>query len=596
MSTDWQRESQPSDMVAEPDNSAVAFTGSTANLAILMTVAASVYGIWNIAWWVMATYHPMPWLNEWDIIGQLSSVSQGEMSYGQMLTSQYDESRLVLLRAIYWFDHSFLGGTNGLPILVNILAFVVLLVALVRLIRRISMPVGWSLIVAATICAFLLSGRHLSLFLWPFLTQSTLSMAFAVLCLSFGDMAVRRQGTPAIVPYLLLACLCALAASASQITGLIVWPLLFCQIVRFFKTPAPGPMAFVFLLGGAVYAAYLIGFSSGPVPGAIWSTAHPLPDFVIMFLSCAGSPAVLSSSAAVVPAGVVTSLLALGLMIALLMGRRHLTEGEVPVALVAVHALLACMMMALFHAGQDPSVATDAAFALPGLVLWACLFAVTASVIMRWIVRGRIHGVVRFLVLLLAPILAVGYNIVSFGNLAYDYRPVPLLKEKAAIAYVVGANDRETLGPVTGDPSKALALGPYLLRRGGGPFATESVRLLGERPEQIGRLVSGECIGNFDSAGTRFEGADAAFQASGWAWDSAGGQLPRRILLTGAGGRIIGIGLPGSLREDVADAGIGVTSNVAGWTAWAAGGEAPLQLYADMEGGRICRISEGIMP
>ncbi|MEZ5946311.1 MAG: hypothetical protein R3C04_05590 [Hyphomonas sp.] len=55
------------------------------------------------------------------------------MSYGQMLTSQYDESRLVLLRAIYWFDHSFLGGTNGLPILVNILAFVVLLVALVRL-------------------------------------------------------------------------------------------------------------------------------------------------------------------------------------------------------------------------------------------------------------------------------------------------------------------------------------------------------------------------------------------------------------------------------------------------------------------------------
>ncbi|MEZ5946310.1 MAG: hypothetical protein R3C04_05585 [Hyphomonas sp.] len=130
------------------------------------------------------------------------------------------------------------------------------------------MPVGWSLIVAATICAFLLSGRHLSLFLWPFLTQSTLSMAFAVLLPELRDMAVRRQGTPAIVPYLLLACLCALAASASQITGLIVWLLLLFQIVRFFRTPAPGPMAFVFLLGSAVYAAYFIGFSSGPVPGA----------------------------------------------------------------------------------------------------------------------------------------------------------------------------------------------------------------------------------------------------------------------------------------------------------------------------------------
>ncbi|MEZ5946309.1 MAG: hypothetical protein R3C04_05580 [Hyphomonas sp.] len=192
----------------------------------------------------------------------------------------------------------------------------------------------------------------------------------------------------------------------------------------------------------------------------------------------------------------------------------------------------------------------------------------------------------------MAPILAAGYNIVSFGNLTYDYRPVPQPAEKAAIAYVVGANDRDTLDPVTGDSSKALALSPYLLRRGSGPFATEFDRSLGERPEQIGQIVSGEWLATLTPP-SRFEGAGAAFRASGWAGQRRG-QLLRRILLTGASGRIIGVGLPGDLREDAAGAGIGVTSNFSGWTAWAAGGEAPPQLYADMEGGRP--ISEGIMP
>lgn len=116
-------------------------------------------------------------------------------------------------------------------------------------------------------------------------------------------------------------------------------------------------------------------------------------------------------------------------------------------------------------------------------------------------------------------------------------------------------------------------------------------------PEVMGKGLreafteTGECVGNTDAVGARYEGAQPGVKIIGWGWDKAEKTAVERIVLVDADFRIVGAGETGLPRPDVTRAQPDITSPTTGWQAFTSRTAGPLDAYGVTSGGRgVCPL------
>jgi hypothetical protein len=485
-----------------------------AALAVLVVVvAAFLLEVALVIHLQVLTFHPLPWVDEWDVISNFSKMEAAPGTGLGFWFFPHNEHRMAVGRIVTWLDFRVASGTTVLSLVAIVVAQMATVAAIGSSARK---DVAYPLLFAACIGSALFSGYQMTNFLWAIQTQVAFLYLFAVVSVWSAAAAVEANGS---VWRIMAACVFAASATFCQAGGLFVFGALFALALRHHRRVGRRALATILIAGTLVALFYWFG--PGGRPRSL-PPSHVMVDQVVWFaIAFLGSPFAGFAPALAIPAGAVSVILSAVCLWHFLRDDRSSTRRLTGHGLILLMLAIA-ISGSISRAQLGVEAAVESRYATPALMLYVGIM------LSLW--PNRVIGAGRrvFAATGLIAIVIAAYGVVSHWFLQYNYLPLPEIKSNAETAFVAGVKDESRLKPV-GPADHVMAQRPYLLRHGLSVFLSASARSLDHRLTEVFSLAPGECTGHFDTDVETIPGQ--GYRLSGWAITPEGGAFTEVVLV-----------------------------------------------------------------
>jgi hypothetical protein len=527
--------------------------------------AVAVFDVGRVISRQVATFHPVPWADEWDSLFIFDLAERSPGTGIGLLFFPHNEHRIAIPRLFTLLDLFFAHGSGASTLATIIIAAAATAAVLWWFLRdRVARP---TLLTCAIVC-LLFSAGQMSNFLWGFQTQVALLYLFAVLAFCFTATAIENDSKARY----LAACVFAACGALCQSPGLLLFPAMLIVSIGarlWGRGNWTGPIL-IATSGAGMTLFYIVG--PGWNPASTYTIAS-LRDLIIFALSFLGSPFAAIAPGMVVPAGAVAAGLAAGLVIFWLKRPPAHTDQTMMAGMCLFLGAIA-FTAAITRSYLGLEGATESRFVTPAIMLYAALL------IGLW---PKIHPSLA----MLSATGVAAYSILSHIWLPYDYDPLVQIKLNAEIAYVAGVKDREPLSRV-GNLEREWQVRPFVLRHGLQPFASPESRSIGHHLAEFFVVAPGLCRGNLDNDVVSITGDEGGYRLAGWAL-SDNGRAPPAVLLV-QDGIVRGIGRFVQDRPDVLSSVGGAAELRVGFAGYVRNLNEPVHAYA-IARGTACRLS-----
>jgi hypothetical protein len=473
---------------------------------IVLCLVVAVFGVQlaHIVYLQIATFHPMPWADDWDTLFLFALAERAPGTGFGFLFFPHNEHRIAIPRLITLVDLLTARGTGVINLATILIVPALTTVAFWCVLRR---RVDMSVLLAGSLACLLFSGGQMSTFLWAFQTQVVLLYFFALLAFYFAARAIE---TGERRPYF-AACIFAVCACLCQSGGLLVLPvILILGAWHWRRSGRAAPLGVA--IATALTAAFYVWGPGGRIPSS--AALVSIRDQTLFAISFLGSPFVTMASTLVIPAGVI----AIGLSILLIVRYRKIAapraDQTIAVA-ICLFILAIAAAAALTRVSLGVVGATESRFVTPVIFLWA----------------GLLVGFWPSLTVRSAALCAASvgvYGLLSHVWLQYDYYPLHELKANGEVAYLAGVKDTARLSHF-GVPERLWAARPFVIRYALAPFSSAVSQAVDRRLSEVYEVASAPCRGHLDPDLEAIP-SNEGFALHGWAL-SDDGRAPTAVLL-----------------------------------------------------------------
>lgn len=556
-------------------------------------------------------YSPLPWGDTWDYWAWAQKYSQHPFWH---LAAQHTEHRMPFGRLFLLFDQFVFAGTaKSLAVFIPLvqLAHATVLAYLISIIPSSKASTRWFL--AAAAFAALFSLQQFANFTWYFqISFVAVYFGASLCCLTMLELVRRKKSDPkgsrVSIFWLLLTLLLAIGTSYSMANGLAIWLVLLS--FAFFGNLSRKEQLILLMVGVVTCWAYLHGYV--PRPEASTPTealSHPL-SFFRFFLVVLGNPFpdVFSALGGHVSVEVLCTLSAgvgllglFGIGLIIIVSRANARRDRArhsaawsPVDIAIVHILLFVLLSAMLIAtGRfrffPLSEALSSRYTTPSLLFW--LLLVVLLIVQCERSAGRRAGVVgnslkgAVIVALTAFLLCNKPARSSYAQAYAGY----LRESEVSIANNVF--DLPKWKPIYYNLESMVTLADYLRANQLALFHRPWLEWRGDNIAKHYRITDRACRGVIDIA-TSVISKRPGYRLEGWASSAVSESGSMVIVLTDANGKIIGSGLGGVSRPDVALSLKEPSLTRLGWIGYVSGLEARKCVAYLMVGDRneVCEV------
>ena len=537
--------------------------------------AAAVAAAVTVAFTVVTVYRlhvPLPYWDEWYNILHFRIFAAGQYGLAD-LASQHNEHRLLVPRLFFFADEVLVHLSGMLDLTVTLVLQAANAAILILLMRRGVARARHRLLLASFVLLLLFTLRQEQNFTNGFQLQFVgVFTAAALAALAYGAALDRcRDGRRGAAPYFALAALAAAVSAYTMANGVMTgFVLAVAALLRGAPLRIPlGTALLSLLLAALFFHGYEPG--GGSLPAAeIPSHLLAYPRFVTAYL---GNPLGEDLRAAQA-----LGLAGLGLIAAAAVtvatGRRRDAAASALLT-IAGFVLATAAVTAYGRVAGGSRQAFESRYATPALIFWCAMVlfwfppAVRAG-------RATLGGWALGALMLTLGLAACWFEATTWRALAV--RTASL--QRVADSLLAGLYDAAAAGTYENTTAEeVIGFAPFLREHRLSVFAGADYAALG-RP--VGALAEvGSCVGTVVARADPTLG-EGGVRLSGTAADGATGRAPARLLVTDAGGRVVGFGsasVPG------------VPSRI--WTGYAkaAAGDT-LEAVARRRDGSLCGIGE----
>lgn len=524
---------------------------------------------------VVATYSPTPYQDQWGTVALMRRVMAEGLTL-DALFQQHNEHRIALPRLVFLADLFWMKGSNVLNLtviwLTQIAGAALLVVAYLRGPRGLLPAAGLALGLA-----LLFSLRQWENLFWGFQVQFVgvfVAGAWAIFLFARAAEDRERIAWPALAGAVaLLVC-----ATFNMANGL------FAGLAMVLAGLVARRRPLVLGIAAAASAVLLAVYLNGYAPVAHHSPASlalSQPDRFIAYVGVylgniwfVGLP---DRSMAVGLAGAV---LTAAMAVVVWRSPRPDAARTAMLGIVLFIGMTAAVTgLGRLSFGVEQALAPR--YATPTAWFWAAqaLFWTATLQALAWRPGKRVAGAgVVGLTLLLLPLQAPAY---------WELTRTHTAVLTGASALLGRVDDPDALRPLYPELVFIATEAPHLSAHRLSLFAEAPPAAVGSRFAL--RLAPGRCLGAFDVLQPA-PGSARAARAHGWAWDSTTGAPVRRVVLADASGEVVGLGLGGMSRFDVARALRRPTGERAGWTASLRRPQGEVRAYAVLRDGQACKV------
>ena len=508
-------------------------------LTLLFGLCAALFFIFSVIGTVR-NYSPVPWWDMWDdYIGFYLRAHAGVWG---AWWAQHNEHRIILARLFFWIDIKYFHG-NGIFCLVVIYVFALAVGLIFAKIWR-EQSQGQDLYILLFVEAWIFCWMQQENFTWAFQSQFILAQLLPLAALYFLHLSLARPNKTEI--YFAAATVCGILAVGSMANGVLALPAMAVYAVM---TRNLRRATFFVALSVIEIVFYFQNFStaSPTLPGGI--TRH-LGGFIEFFLRYLGGPFIALigfKHGAIIIGELAGGVLVLISAVALVANLRRAKRASLPLALVTF--ILYIMATAAITAAGRLSFGLHEALAsryqTPALYVWAAALLLYWPAIVKSVqfrnVFSMFLAALLFFVMLPRQVQALAMH-----------REMQYQRELGALALELQINDEDRILQLYPGPKLALDLA-YQARQQhlsifGIPPLRDANLLLGQK---IKTGLSKQCPGHMDSFDVIPDAPDYV-RVDGWLYDGKRVTTPERVILINQTDEILGIGLLGAWRVDVA--------------------------------------------
>lgn len=506
-----------------------------------------------ISYWGLAiagafrSYSPIPYWDMWT--GYLEFYIKAGANNAGAWWEAHNEHRILLSRLFFWVDLAWFNGSIWFLILVNYLLVALSCFVFVIAIKE-TIP-KYYLTVGLFITAWLSSWCQYENLTWGFQSQFILAQflpLIAFLCLHRS--LVKSSNSHG---YFIGACFFGIISLGSMANGVIALPLmtLYMVITRssWKRTLALASFSVVGLF------TYFYEFSSPAGHGSFSSTLRENPFGLVLYvLTYVGGP--FHYIVGGPPWGVTVAQIAGTILIFL----STFASWKVLRSSKKSSIELALLFFILYIGGTAVGTAggrlvfgveqaLSSRYMTPSLMAWAAIF----------VVIGRYLSVFfeKFKWLLWMPMLLLTLAMLPTQLKALDEDSQSLFERKiAGLAVAMGVNDRPQISRVFPDAGTAISIGRAASERGLSFFSSIEFRNLAAaigKPLQGFSAALNQCQGYIDHVNP-VVGDKNYLRISGWMFNEAQKSPTNTVLVINQQGFVVGFGMFGNPRPDVAKA------------------------------------------
>lgn len=222
------------------------------NLQFYLTSFAFIFCIYKIIHLVIITYHPLPWVDEWNTLNSFRSWKEnGELF--NILFAPHNEHRMVFPKLFYFLDYLIFDGSAKGTIALSISFFLLNSLIFFIAIRKYFPKQLPSSILGSCI---ILSGHQASNFIWSFQLQWSLFIFFLLLSIIYFLKFIESESR---IIYFICFYISILIASFSSASGNILWVVVLLFSIYQHKKIHFQYFIFLFLSGFIFFLSYWHG-------------------------------------------------------------------------------------------------------------------------------------------------------------------------------------------------------------------------------------------------------------------------------------------------------------------------------------------------
>jgi len=548
-------------------------------LTVVLAAVSALAGI-GIA---VAAFAPIPFADSIDFFSQFFNAGGWHGYRFEQFYARHNEHRLVVPRLWFLADIWLFQGTQAFLIVVTIVSSTIHAVVLALVFRGLGHR-GWVLwIFAAAALGAVLSPAQWENLVWGFQVQFIQVWLFATLAFVAVSRAEGRHSWGLV----LAAVAAGLLSTYSMANGLLVWPVLV--VLALWCGVRGGPLWLLLAVAAAVVGIEAAGFHAHPGHGDPLKTmAEPWKILRYAFRYLTNAIGAIGTRGQEI-VGALLFLMTIGMAVDAVIRPSRYRPGHAVLLGIAGFVIGAALLTALGRVTFGLGQANATRYATPSFIFLLVCSALLLDRLVR-VERPRLQAAATALgaALLLVPGLVDGAKHVPAALGERDARV------NAVVSYLAGGYrpaDLHALFPfVPRRPYRVLEL---LEANGWGPFADRAAfmppaAVLADPPKP-----TAECRGHVDAAA---DDPVVGIAVRGWAAAADAAEHPEWVLVTDAGGAVVGWGGSRDRRDDVGAA-IGNGWRGRGFHATGPNAAtAPLSVVGVFADGRSCLLAAGLWP
>lgn len=505
-------------------------------------VSFAIVGVW-------LHFSPIPYWDMWNgTLGFIVDIRAGQY---EKWWAQHNEHRIILSRSLFFLDYELLGGRSLLLIPMNVMIAIVSALMFFLFANRMSeanVPLRKTFMIASILIAgFLFSWTQYENFTWGFQSQFFLAQLLPLISLYFIAKSTETHSTINFCAALIFA----IISAGAMANGIAILPIILVFLLVIWQSLIR--LTIVLLLAILVIAIYFFDYSAvshhGSISKALSSDPLGLLYYTFIYI---GSPfyhliGELGGSRNV------AALAGLFLVLfCIFMTYQQLKSRERSPYIVALLCFLLYIGATAFGTAGGRLIfgldgATSSRYATPAIMGWA---AFALAMIASFPRPSRYLRNTIWCGAALICILALGYQSKAFASTKERL----FSRELGVLALELGIRDEAMIGNFFPSPDYPLAIAE--------PAKANRLSIFGDYPfEGLSEVQGGTftaenaaiCAGNLDVV-FPIDGLKTYIRTRGWLFDPASRTTPKVVTFTDENGLIIGSGLTGQPRPDVANA------------------------------------------